>query len=44
MVRTVMAIENERVEAKSIRDAGTSKRKEGHPSSSSRKWQRTFVS
>ena len=34
MVRIVMSIEKEIVDAKSIRDAGTSKRKEGQPSSS----------
>ena len=44
MVRTVMAIEGEIVDAKSIRDADTSKRKEGQPSSSSRRQQRTSVS
>ena len=44
MVRIVMAIESEIVDAKSIRDAGTGKRKEGQPSSSSRKRQRTSVS
>ena len=44
MVRTAMAIEGEIVDAKSIQDAGTGKRKEGQPSSSSRKWQRTSVS
>ena len=37
MVRMAMAIEGEIVDAKSIRDAGTSKRKEGQPSSSSGK-------
>ena len=35
MVRTIVAIESEIVNAKSIRDAGTSKRKEGQLSSSS---------
>ena len=44
MVRTTIAIEGEIVVAKSIRDAGTSKRKEGQPSSSSGKRQRTSVS
>ena len=44
MVMTAMAIEGEIVDAKSIRDADTSKRKEGQPSSSSRKRQRTSVS
>ena len=44
MVRTVMAIESEIVDAKSIQDVGTSKRKEGQPSSSSGKRQRTSVS
>ena len=44
MVRTTMAIEGEIVYAKSIQDAGTGKRKEGQPSSSSGKWQRTSVS
>ena len=44
MVRTAMAIEGEIADAKSIRDAGTSKRKEGHPFSSSGKRQRTSVS
>ena len=44
MVRTVMAIKSEIVDAKSIRDAGTSKRKEGQPSSSSGKRQRSSVS
>ena len=29
MVRTIMAIEREIIDAKSIRDAGTGKRKEG---------------
>ena len=37
MVRTDMAIKSEIVDAKSIRDAGTGKRKEGQPSSSSGK-------
>ena len=37
MVRTVMAIESEIVDVKSILDAGTGKRKEGQPSSSSGK-------
>ena len=37
MVRTTMAIEDEIVDAKSIRDADTGKRKEGQPSSSSGK-------
>ena len=44
MFRTAMAIEGEIVDAKSIRDAGTGKRKEGKTFSSSRKRQRTFVS
>ena len=44
MVMTVMAIESEIVDAKSIQDAGTGKRKDGQPSSSSRKRQRTSVS
>ena len=44
MVRMAMAIEGEIVYAKSIRDAGTGKRKEGQPSSSSGKRQRTSVS
>ena len=44
MVRIVMAIEGGIVYAKSIRDADTGKRKEGQPSSSSRKRQRTSVS
>ena len=44
MVRTVMAIEGKIDDAKSIRDAGTGRRKEGQPSSSSGKWRRTFVS
>ena len=39
-----MAIEGEIVDTKSIRGAGTGKRKEGQPSSSSRKRQRTSVS
>ena len=43
MVRTVIAIKGEIVDAKSIRDATTGKRKEGQPSSSSGKWQRTSV-
>ena len=37
MVRTTMAIEGERVDAKSIRDVDTGKRKEGQLSSSSGK-------
>ena len=37
MVRTTMAIESEIVDAKSIRDTGTGKRKEGQPSLSSGK-------
>ena len=37
MVRTAMAIEGEIVDVKSIQDAGTGKRKEGQPSSSSGK-------
>ena len=37
MVRMTMAIEGEIADAKSIRDAGTGKRKEGEPSSSSGK-------
>ena len=37
MVRTAMVIEGEIVDVKSIRDADTGKRKEGQPSSSSRK-------
>ena len=44
MVRTTMAIEGEIVDAKSIRDADTGKRKEGQPSSSLGKRQRTSVS
>ena len=44
MVRTAMAIEGEIVDAKSIRDAGTGKRKEGQPSSSLGKQQRTSIS
>ena len=44
MVRTTMAIEGEIVDAKSIRDADTSKRKEDQPFSSSGKRQRTSVS
>ena len=44
IVRTTMAIEGEIADAKSIRDAGTSKRKEGQPSSSSGKRQRTSIS
>ena len=43
MVRTAMAIEGEIVDAKSIRDADTSKIKKGQPSSSSGKRQRTSV-
>ena len=39
-----MAIEGEIVDAKSIQDAGIGKRKEGQPSSSSIKRQRTSVS
>ena len=39
-----MAIEGEIVDAKSIRDADTGKRKKGQPSSSSGKRQRTSVS
>ena len=34
MVRTIMVIEGEIVDVKSIRDANTGKRKEGQPSSS----------
>ena len=44
MVRTIMAIEGEIVDAKSIRDRDTGKRKEGQPSSSSGKWQKTSIS
>ena len=44
MVRTAMAIEGEIDDSKSIRDAGTGRRKKGQPSSSSGKWRRTFVS
>ena len=44
MVRIVMAIESEIVDAKSIRDAGTGKRNEGQPSSSLGKRQRTSIS
>ena len=44
MVRTTMAIEGEIADAKSIQDASTGKRKEGQPSSSSGKRQRTSVS
>ena len=44
MVRKIMAIEGEIVDAKSIRDTDTGKRKEGQPSSSSGKWQKTSVS
>ena len=44
MVRTTMPIEGEIADAKSIRVAGTTKRKEGQPSSSSGKQQRTSVS
>ena len=44
MVRTAMAIEGEIADAKSIRDAGTGTKKEGQPSSSSGKQQRTSVS
>ena len=44
MVKTVMAIEGEIVYAKSIQDADTGKRKEGQPSSSLGKLQRTSVS
>ena len=43
MVRTTMAVEGEIVDAKSTRDVDTGKRKEGQPSSSSGKWQRTYV-
>ena len=38
MIRTAMTIEGEIDDAKSIQDAGTSRRKEGQPSSSSGKW------
>ena len=38
IVRTTMAIGGEIADAKSIRDASTSKRKEDQPSSSSGKW------
>ena len=42
MVRKAMAIEREIEDARSIRDVGTSgKRKEGHPSSSKGKRQKT---
>ena len=44
MVRMAMAIEGEIADAKSIRDVGTSKRKEGQPSLSLGKRQRTSVS
>ena len=44
MVRMAMAIEGEVADIKSIRDAGTGKRKEGQPSSSSGKRQRTSIS
>ena len=44
MVRIAMAIEGEIVDAKSIQDADTSKRKEGQPSLSLGKRQRTSVS
>ena len=44
MVRTALAIGGEIDDAKIIRDAGTSRRKEGHPSSSLGKRWRTFVS
>ena len=44
IVRTTMTIEREIEDAWRIRDAGTSsKRKEGHPSSSSGKRQRTSI-
>ena len=39
-----MAIEEEIVDAKSIRDMDTGKRKEGQPSLSSRKQHRTSIS
>ena len=44
MVRTTMAIEGEIADAKSIRDVGIGKRKEGQLSLSSGKKQRTSVS
>ena len=44
MVRIAMTIEGKTVDAKSIRDGNTGKKKEGQPSSSSGKWQRTFAS
>ena len=44
MVMKTMAIEGEIDDAKSIRDAGTGRRKEGQPSSSSGKRRRTSVS
>ena len=44
MVRTAMAVEGEIADAKSIRDTGTGKRKEGQTSSSLGKLQRTSVS
>ena len=44
MVKTVMAIKGEIVDAKSIRDVDTGKRKEGQLSSSSGKRQRTSIS
>ena len=44
MVKTTMAIEGEIADAKSIQDAGTGKRKEDQPSSSSGKSQRTSIS
>ena len=44
MVRTTLAIERERDDARSIRDTGAGdKRKEGQPSSSLGKKQRTYV-
>ena len=44
MVRTIMSIEGEIDDAKSIRDVGTGRRKESQPSSTSGKRQRTSVS
>ena len=44
MVRIIIAIEGEIVDAKSIRDVDIGKRKEDQPSLSSRKQQRTSVS